>query len=171
MVVQKYSGIIKIVRCYIMENHLNWALAPEGTQERVFAVCGGSAQLQPPGSHGTNQRLTHPGLSAVGLHLQLCWAAETTTQRETQALPVSMSCVKTKHQWNICVCDAKTCPKLLCSAGSLQEASPGRGCSGLGWKQQVPNVKGALGWVEKGRQSCKVLEYQQREILRFSKCI
>ena len=44
MVVQKYSGIIKIVRCYVVENQLNWVLAFEGQEEWIFAVCRGSGQ-------------------------------------------------------------------------------------------------------------------------------
>lgn len=42
---------------------------------------------------------------------------------ETWGLAVSSA----KHQWNICVCDAKTRPKHLRGSGSLQEPSPGCG--------------------------------------------
>ena len=153
--VQKYSGIIETVSCYIVENQLNWALALGGKQEGIFAV-GRSVQVQPPGKPWANQGLTHPGLCS-------CAGQVSPPPRGKHGpAPGGVACGKATHKQNICVCDAKICPELLGAAGSLQGASPGRGFSGLGWKQQGPNVKGASGWVGKGRQSCKVLQHRQK---------
>lgn len=124
MVLQKYSGTVKNSQVLHSGKPVKLGPVPRGPTGVDLCSMGVVSTAAPLGSHRTNE-----GLSAVGLHLQLCQAGENTPPRETQALPASITCMKTTHRWNTYVCDAKTCPKLLSAAGSLEEASPGRGSS------------------------------------------